>query len=646
MCGILGIYGTDLSPDVDQRLAAGLEALHHRGPDDRGLESFAVAGGTLVLGHTRLSIIDLSAGGHQPMNSADRRYHIVFNGEIYNYRELRKALQQLGHRFRTECDTEVLLASWAQWGLDCLHRLRGMFAFAIFDRESHTLTCVRDAFGIKPLYYTMDAKGLQFASEIPALLKLTGERPQLDYRRAYDYLVHGQYDDDAGTFLDGVFHLLPGHVMVVDLASMSAARSKSGTCFARPDERRWWWPSIDERTELSFSQAADQLREMFLDNICLHLRSDVPLGAALSGGIDSSAVVCAMRHLNPDMCIHTFSFVAPGSPVDEEPWVDLVNSHAGAIPHKVMISPEEMADDMDDMIRAQGEPFASTSIYAQYRVFKLAREHGITVTLDGQGADELLAGYQGYPHARMRSLVERGDWSGLVDFVRGWSSWPGRNLKQGLRMALRDSLPPRAVTTLRRMRGSRIPAWLNVDEFRAKGIHHDPPTQDSIQANGKSGSHGRRLAEVLRMAQSGKGLHSLLRHGDRNAMRWSIESRVPFLTHELSAFLLSLPEDYLLSHQGETKHVFRAALRGIVPDSVLDRKDKVGFTTPEQGWLRSLSGAVMSWTDISEKLPFFHRDPLRHAVKNALDGEAALDGRIWRILNYCRWVEVMDLAVD
>lgn len=646
MCGILGIFGTDLPPEVDQRLAAGLEALHHRGPDDRGLESFAVAGGTLVLGHTRLSIIDLSAGGHQPMSSADRRYHIVFNGEIYNYRELRTALQELGHRFRTECDTEVLLASWAQWGLDCLHRLRGMFAFAVFDRASHTLSCVRDAFGIKPFFYRMDAKGLQFASEVPALLKLTGERPQLDYKRAYDFLVHGHYDDGAGTFLDGVFHLLPGHVMVVDLASLAAAKSKAETSFARLDGRRWWWPSIDERSDLNFSQAADQLREMFLDSIRLHLRSDVPLGAALSGGIDSSAVVCAMRHVKPDMPIHTFSFVAPGSPVDEEPWADLVNSHVGAIPHKVVVSPQEMADDVDDMIRAQGEPFGGTSIYAQYRVFRLAREHGITVTLDGQGADELLAGYQGYPDARMRSLLERGDWGSLAEFVRGWSSWPGRDLKQGIRMALRESLPPRAVTTLRRMRGSRMPAWLNGEEFRARGIWHDPPAQDSLQANGRSGALGRRLAEVLRLTQSGQGLHSLLRHGDRNAMRWSIESRVPFLTNELSAFLLSLPEDYLISQQGETKHVFRAALRGIVPDSVLDRKDKVGFATPEQGWLRSLSGTVIAWTDISEKLPFLRPVPLRNAVTNALDGEAPLDARIWRILNYCRWVAVMDLAVN
>ena len=380
MCGIIGGWLSLSSPESRFHFEAGLSQLMHRGPNDQGLERLDFRQGQVVLGHTRLSIIDLSAAGHQPMYSRCGRYALVFNGEIYNYRELRQELVTIGQRFVSDSDTEVLLTSWATWGASCLPRLRGMFAFTVFDRQAGTLTCVRDAFGIKPFFYQVANGDFLFASEVPALLAAMPHRPGLNMQRAYDYLVLGRYDERAETFFEGVCQLPPGHTLVFDLVNPS-----------NPIKHRWWWPNIAERADVSFADATVQLRAMFLDNIRLHLRSDVPLGAALSGGVDSSAVVCAMRHLEPDMPIHTFSYVARDSAANEEPWADLVNQYVGAISHKVAVTPEELGQDLDDMIRIQGEPFGSTSIYAQYRVFRLAREHGITVTLDGQGADELLA---------------------------------------------------------------------------------------------------------------------------------------------------------------------------------------------------------------------------------------------------------------
>lgn len=630
MCGIIGGWAPHSSADRLLRSAAvGLSRLAHRGPDDRGCESFTWSGGILVLGQTRLSIIDLSPGGHQPMHSPDGRYTIVFNGEIYNYRELQQELALLGHAFRSSSDTEVLLTGWAQWGKACLSRLRGMFAFTVFDRIEQTLICVRDAFGIKPFYYVADEGHFLFASEVPALLALLPNPPPLNLQRVYDYLVFGGYDDQEATFFDGIRHLLPGHLLTLQLSKVSA-----------PVIERWWWPAITERTDLSFADAADQLRSMFLDNIRLHLRSDVPLGTALSGGVDSSAVVCAIRHLEPEMPIHTFSYVARGSAVDEERWADQVNDHVGAIPHKVVVSPEELADNLDDMIHAQGEPFGSTSIYAQFRVFKLARDHGVTVTLDGQGADELLAGYNGYPSPRMRSLLEKRLLIELIQFLRAWSAWPGRTFSQGVKALIEPWVPISLRSLAYRVIGRNpAPAWLVTAFFQEHGMALTPP----LRPGSLTDETGRRLVAALRQALTGQGLNALLRHGDRNSMRWSVESRVPFLTTDMAEFLLSLPESYLISPQGETKHIFRAAMRGIVPDIILDRKDKIGFATPEQAWLKQLGNTIFDWLEAAEALPFLNAGQCRRAVKMIIEGRRHFDFQAWRLINFCRWAQIMNV---
>jgi asparagine synthase (glutamine-hydrolysing) len=631
MCGIIGGWLPQPVHSLSPAFNTGLAQLTHRGPNDQGLERFQSEAGQVVLGHTRLSIIDLSAGGHQPMTSRDGRYALIFNGEIYNYKELRHELQTLGYQFVTDSDTEVLLTSWITWGQQCLARLRGMFAFVVYDKLARKLVCVRDAFGIKPLFYQWGSNGFLFASEVPALLVLLPQRPGLNLQRAYDYLVGGSYDDCADTFFDGVEQLLPGHVLTLDLQQQIA-----------PTLVRWWWPSVDERTDLSFADAAAQLRTMFLDGIRLHLRSDVPLGAALSGGVDSSAVVCAMRHVAPDMPIHTFSYVARGSYVDEENWADLVNAYVGAIAHKVVVKPEELATDLDDLIQAQGEPFGSTGIYAQYRVFKLANEHGVTVTLDGQGADEMLAGYSGYPGPRMRSMLEKGEVLDLVRFINKWSQWPGRSIRLGVRECVAQFLPQQLRNTAYKLMGNKPgPVWLNIPALEAAGVVRDLP--DAIQL--ENSPAGRRLMATLRQILAGQGLNALLRHGDRNSMRWSVESRVPFLSTDLAEFLLSLPERYLISAQGETKHIFRAAMRGIVPDAILDRKDKVGFATPEKAWLKQLEGQVMTWLQAAESMPFLNGFECRHEVQAMIDGKKPFSFQAWRLINFCRWVQIFESRV-
>lgn len=621
MCGVLG--GWWLNPDqAVKRLPLALQRIKHRGPDDSGYQIYPVGDGAVVLGHTRLSIIDLSDGGHQPMHSRDDRWAIVFNGEIYNYRELRIELQGIGHYFSSDSDTEVLLAAWAQWGTACLPRLVGMFAFVVLDKTNATMTCVRDAFGIKPFFYSAELGQFVFASELPALLLLMAGRPALNWQRSYDYLVHGDYDSTSDTFYAGVHHLPPGHLLQINTA----------TGLITPPQG-WWQPQVKERPGLRFDDAVEQVREQFLQNIRLHLRSDVPLGAALSGGIDSSAVVCAMRHVEPNLPIHTFSFIAEGRDVNEEYWVDRVNNHVEAVPHKVRVTSQELVRDLDDMIRTQGEPFGSTSIYAQYRVYQLASEKGITVTLDGQGADEMLAGYSGYPGQRLRSLLETGNIQEAWRFWNNWAQWPGRSRMLAAKYLASEMTNGGLYETLRKLDGKPIvPNWIKIGPLLEKGICLEKPRmRPFIQTK------GRRVIDELRLSLTKRGISSLLRHGDRNSMRFSIESRVPFLTTEMANLLLSMPENYLISDKGETKHVFRAAMRGIVPDDVLDRRDKIGFATPEQDWLQGMAPTVVHWLQQDLHLPFIDQSKLVQDFNAVMSGKKRYSWQVWRWVNFWRW---------
>lgn len=625
MCGLAGAFVQNNAAFDPQWMGAALEILRRRGPDDVGTATIALPTGSLLLGHTRLSVIDLSDNGHQPMNSDDGRWVIVFNGEIYNYKELRNELKQLGHAFRSESDTEVLINAWQCWGDATLERLIGMFAFAIFDRHTSTLTCARDPFGIKPFLYAVHGNQFVFASDLQAVKALQGGKVQLDLQRAYDYLVHGDYDTTERTFLKGISHLMPGHLI----------RFRLGDPVGEP--HRWWQPRIAPVQHMGFEEAAQTLREKLLSSVRLHLRSDVKLGAALSGGLDSSAIVCMMRHVEPDLPIHTFSYVARGSAVSEEAWVDCINNHVGAIGHKVQVDPHELARDLDDMIASQSEPFGSTSIYAQFRVFQLAREHGVTVTLDGQGADELLAGYSGYPGKRVHSLLDEGDWGGAWQFLRGWAQWPDRKLQEGIKATVADLVDGPAYELMRQLNGSNMqPSWLDAGGLVERGVQLRFPRQRSPWDQ-----PGRRLMSELAHSITRRGLPSLLRHGDRNSMRFSVESRVPFLTVDLADFLLTLPEDYLISSQGETKRILRAAMRGIVPDVVLDRRDKVGFSTPEQTWLRQIAPQVREWLGADVGLDFLHRDRLLKAFDDVLAGQLPFSWQVWRWVNFTRWYALM-----
>lgn len=622
MCGIAGFLGGAVgSAQVP------LASLAHRGPDDAGWISHSSHAAPrpfhAVLLHRRLAILDLSAAGHQPMASADGAHTIVFNGEIYNYRELRAELERAGRTFRTQTDTEVLLNAYIHWGPACLRRLIGMFAFAVRDERRRLLFLARDFFGMKPLYYVRTSGGLAFASEIKALLDWLPLKRTVNPQRLYEYLRFDCTDHGGDTLWSEIRQLPAAHYLKVPLEAPDQGEAV-----------RYWDLPTGDTLDISFDEAARRVREMFLRNIRLHLRSDVPVGAALSGGIDSSAIVAAMRVVEPALEIHAFSYIADDPALSEERWVDLVGGQARAIVHKIHPRPGELIGDLDRLIYTQDEPFGSTSMYAQYCVFRAARQSGIKVMLDGQGSDEMLAGYGRYVPARLSTLLRGGRWIPAWRLARCASQAPGvrAQLKLWLQ-AGRLVLPAAAQHLLGRW---LMPAWLNADWFARRGVALDPAR------------HGVGLRDELRQTVGVTSLPQLLRYEDRNSMASSIESRLPFLTPDLAEFLLSLPEDHILGRDGLTKRVFRQAMRGIVPDAILDRRDKIGFATPEQRWLKTLRPWVEATlaSERARSIGALDAPALLRDWQAVLAGRAKFDFRVWRWVNLIRWAERFDVDFD
>jgi len=634
MCGILGAFSAGITCTTKNSREKAMHELAHRGPDDLGMEEYFLSSVSAFLGQTRLSIIDLSPGGHQPFESQDGRYSIVFNGEIYNYLELKQDLHRLGHTFQTQSDTEVLLHAWIEWGENCISRLLGMFAFAILDKYLQKAFLVRDAFGIKPLFYSAKHGNFVFASEIPALAELSMLDRQLNQSAAIDFLRYGKYDRSENTFLENVSQILPGNLIELNLTGgLSDFTIK-----------KWWKPNLSKPIKISFEDAAEELRSLFLSSVSKQMRSDVPLAAALSGGVDSSGILGAMRYLEPDAELKSFSYISADASTSEEQWVDLVNRYTNAKPHKIYIDGTSMMNELDNLIIKQGEPFGSTSIYAQYKVFEAARLEGIKVILDGQGADELFAGYHGYQHSRIDSLTENHNYAQLAKFLFGWSRYPNRPVEQTIKYAISKFMPQLLRSSLRnRNRVGAQPSWIS-KEFTMRELEINKGW-DNFESFSGVNWNGRRVSEQLYKDLTRMSLPSLLRHADRNSMAWSIESRVPFLTNEIAEFALCLPEEFLISPEGESKSVLRAALRGLVPEEVLYRRDKIGFQTPENDLMRNriLIDHIRECSFSNEGI--LDKSQVLKFAQAYLEGNCSDTRQFWRLYNFIRWSQLMNVNI-
>jgi len=590
MCGIAGQYSLNGTPPDTTLLSTMGNRLTHRGPDGEGMQ---IRGSTGLV-HRRLAIIDLSDEGLQPMTNEDRTLWLVFNGEIYNYIELREELAGRGHCFHSHSDTEVILHAYEEWGPACLSRFNGMWAFALWDERKQQLFCSRDRFGIKPFYYTVAGGSFLFASEIKALLAHPDAGLRPDEQTLGTYLAWGVLDHSSRTMFEGIFQLEPAHAMIVTAAG--------------PQQPfRYWDVKVSSaiHSDIPDKEAASRLLELLQDATRIHLRSDVAVGTCLSGGIDSSTLTVLINNLIRDEAPasvgerqKTFSAVFSDTRFDESQYINEIVAVTGVDAHRIEPSPDELWDDIGRLVYLQDEPFGSLSIYAQFCVMRLAQKD-VKVVLDGQGADELLAGYLAYQGSYIGSLLRSFRWGTALGELAGSLRHHGGFF----RSSFRQILERRKRRNLLKCRGETVSRYAGD------------------------------LDRVLYRELTSTNLPALLHYEDRNAMAFSIESRVPFLDYRFVEYVAGLPLGQKIQN-GVTKRALRAAIKGLVPESIRCRMDKMGFVTPEEVWmkedLRPFMLEVLS-SDAFRNRPYWDAAAVTRDYLAFLDGKSTYSPEIWRI---------------
>jgi asparagine synthase (glutamine-hydrolysing) len=564
MCGIAGILSLDGSKVDTPRLYRMTEVISHRGPDGDG--HWISDDGHVGLGHRRLAILDLSERGAQPMHYGGR-YTVTLNGEIYNYVEIKEELKKKGHRFVTETDTEVLLAAYSEYGVSVLERLDGMFAFAIWDETDRRLFCARDRFGEKPFYYYYAPdKRFVFASEVKSLFAFGATR-QINNKTLFNYLAYDVVEtphSKSETFFENILKLEASHYILIDSRGQVTKH------------RYWSIPEIHVDQQISLEDACERFRELFTQSVRRRLRSDVPVGTSLSGGLDSSSVLCTISKLlnGGGHGQKTFSARFQNSVLDEGHYMGLAAEAADATQYFTWPNARTLLDNIDDLFYHQEEPFGGASILAQWEVMKLARQENVTVLLDGQGADETLGGYLHYFSSLFLELYVK-DRARFSAEKKAYEDLHKCSFVTDMRFLMEARQP--ALTRLigdARRQFTR-PSYLRHlhPDFAAEYKTDPPPFERHNDLN-----------ETLRHATQGYGLEKLLRFADRNSMAFSREVRLPFLNHELVEFLFTLPASYKISG-GWTKRILRQAMEPILPKEITWRVDKLGFEPPQEQWL-------------------------------------------------------------
>lgn len=609
MCGINGRISNQHQSYTDKDIRTMMQKMHHRGPDDTG--TFFSEG--LVFGFVRLSIIDLSPAGHQPFQSPDGRYTMVFNGEIFNYVELKEELTSLGHTFLTKTDTEVLLHSYMEWGKGMLHKLNGMWAIAIYDKQEQTVFCARDRYGIKPFYYTVSEGELIFSSEIPCILEVLPKKPQANQSVLLDYLLFNKTEQSEDTFFSGIRKLMHGHCMTLNLKKRNFSNNK-------PEK----WYDIHQRVQQTKGYIeAPAYRESLNEAVKLRLRSDVPIGVCFSGGLDSSSIASVIMDDFHKKDLNTFSAIYDASfSGDESKFIYLYKDKPGQR-HYVTPSAESLFSDLDKFVECHAEPLPSTSPYAQFKVMELAKGN-VVVTIDGQGADEQLGGYHYFFGFYYKDLLKQGKLFRL--FKEMWAYTRIHKSLFAFKTFAFFLLPGKWRIKLKANNLSYL------DKSFVKKYGGDSQIADNLYGSGS-------LNEALINHFEYK-LEHLLKWEDRNSMFFSLEARVPFLDYRLVEQTLATQSD-LIIRDGWTKHILREAMKGTLPEEIRMRVDKNGFMTPQDEWFRTpiwqekIHSIIASDSFASREL--FDVKAVKNQYQKHLRGEVKIAKEIWKWIHTELW---------
>ncbi|MEO8151004.1 MAG: asparagine synthase (glutamine-hydrolyzing) [Bacteroidia bacterium] len=614
MCGIAGFFDTTLTrSEADATIENMLQAIAHRGPDARGTHW----NDGVMLGHNRLSIIDLSEAANQPMFY--NHLALIFNGEIYNYVEIKDALLKKGYQFKTHADTEVVLASYLEWGSDCVKQFMGMWSLVIYDSKTKKLFASRDRFGIKPFYYIMDGNKFYFASEFKALKQTPVFKNDLNYNQISRGLQMGWLCYDDETYFEKIKSLPASCNLIIDCDNL-----RPPTSDLRP--QKYWELETGNYSSLSFEEKRKKFFDLFSQSVSQHMRSDVPVGSCLSGGLDSSAIVSMVQGQNPNTPYKSFSVYYEGKgDVDERPFINEVLRKYPAIePFYKSPTDDEVKECFHHALYHADVPSTGSSFISQYFLMKLIGENKIKVVLDGQGSDEYLAGYM---HTFYRLIGDD-----LKKLSLGKSIGKTNDVAENLQLSLSKKLSHFAksmLTVFNSEQSLYALEYKNYFPFLSKNKNEIPFKLNDVK--------GTMVDNFLYQLLFTTSLPSLLQFEDRNSMAFSIESRVPFLDHRLVEFAFTLRNEDKIKGT-ETKYILRKALADVLPDAITNRKDKKGFVTPgESKWLR---GPLKHLLEIDyNKLDFLQTDKVKSIITAYQNGDNSKAIMVWRIATLNYWIK-------
>lgn len=602
MCGISGIINLNSSKVDVNEIKTMMKTMKHRGPDDEGV----FIDNNVGLGFVRLSILDLSIAGHQPMHSHDNRFVIVFNGEVYNYIEIRDELKGEFH-FKTGTDTEVVLAAYQKWGKSCLDKFNGMFAFVIYDKETKEVFAARDRFGIKPFYYYKDDERFIFASEIKSILPLLKSR-EINNNIVFDYVAYNRTDHTDRTFFNGIKKLRHGYKLSIINYEVNITQ---------------WYNLYDKVNENKVILDPDQYKNLLTESVKIRLRSDVKLGVSLSGGLDSSTITSLLLERFNMTDVNSFSAVYnTNEPYDEYEFIKLYSSKMKNMFY-THPSKDTFINDYKSFIGCHSEPVNDVGSYIQYKVMELVSKH-VKVVLDGQGADEQLGGYHNFFGSYYKELLYTGK---LISLLKENYHYLSQHQSlEALKYFVYYLLP---VKLKKRKNGLTLGAispeyfhsYANTSSI-AQDIYHPKDLHSS-------------LIEHFEYK-----LEHLLKWDDINSMNFSIESRVPFLDYRLVEASLNLPSNQIIN-KGTTKFILRESMRGVLPKRILERKDKKGFSNPRREWFKSKEFQELIFdtldSDDFKNLHVFDVKEAKQKYQNHLADKADHSIDIWKWINIYEW---------